>query len=212
MHIHLDHIRPHTIHHRQLLSTWHVCFWILCTERGGQGLYDNGRVSDYCLWYIFIGDDPSVDESTLEIVFGLLIIIVLLNVVIAVVSQARSEVSMRSTEVYWIHRLTFILEVTRGYENERHLCGDMSRLRQILDEDWNSHGVKNYLGYKNKEHTQFAMYWNPTRKEEDNFLQRGATIFLLFCLTILGFVSFGLLWPMFMMMMMRGYFIYYRGL
>ena len=36
---------------------------------------------------IFIGDDPSVDESTLEIVFGLLIIIVLLNVVIAVVSR-----------------------------------------------------------------------------------------------------------------------------
>ena len=148
---------------------------------------------------ICIGDDPSVDASTLEIVFGLLIIIVLLNVVIAVVSQAWSEVSMRSTEVYWIHRLTFILEVTRGYENERHLCGDMSRLRQILDEDWNSHGVKNYLGYKNKEHTQFAMYWNPTRKEEDNFLQRGATIFLLFCLTILGFVSFGLLWPMFIL-------------
>ena len=148
---------------------------------------------------IFIGDDPSVDESTLEIVFGLLIIIVLLNVVIAVVSQAWCEVSMRSTEVYWIHRLTFILEVTRGYENERHLCGDLSGLRQILDEDWNSHGVKNYLGYKIKDHSQFAMYWNPTRKKEDNLLQRGATIFLLFCLTILGFVSFGLLWPMFIL-------------
>lgn len=139
-------------------------------------------------------------KISLDIIFGTLIIILLLNVVIAVVSDAWAEVANKSKRVYMNNqkdRLRVILHIIAGGGYSRRIHGHMLGLQNFLekdqnflDKDWNTQNLKDYL-----EH------WNYPRRDDiekpHNLCQFGATISMLTCLTLFGFVSFGLTWPMF---------------
>lgn len=166
----------------------------------GRKEYNSLGTSFLGIFSLFVGADQEV-HSILDIVFGSLIIIVLLNVLIAVVGQAWDDVTKNSKEVYWRYRLRFILEVTRGDKSEDQFCNHMNifGLRDFLDKDWTSKNLKQYLGLTTYHKEQRGLYENPTWETRDNLLEVLATLLILFYFTLLGFVSFGLLWPMFVL-------------
>lgn len=58
------------------------------------------------------GPDDTID--LLDVFFGILSTIILLNVVIAIVSDAWADSTQNATEVFWQYRLDFILEVANA--------------------------------------------------------------------------------------------------
>ena len=67
----------------------------------------------------FVGDPPNA-ENWLDILYGIVIVIVLLNVVIAIVSQQWEDATDQASKTFWQYRLDFLQEIRRKYDvNER---------------------------------------------------------------------------------------------
>jgi len=138
----------------------------------------------------FAGGPLGESENVLDFLFGISIIIILLNVVIAVVSEAWEDASEEADKAFWNYRLDLILEKTRGVEEDGFFRTVFCKCFRGLDEFYiNSETVG-------------------TTKEELSgklaltYKQKG----VLFCslivakslaFVIIGFPTFGLLWPKF---------------
>lgn len=144
------------------------------------------------------------DEETtdgLDLFFGIMIIVILLNVVIAIVNEAWEDASNEVDGAFWNYRLDLIVEKTRGkggggflrgrvfkalFKRTRDRSSDTERLDDIFIND-------ETIGTTSKE---------LKRKLALAYHEEG----LFFCLKIiakgllyvlLGFPTFGLLWPRF---------------
>ena len=77
--------------------------------------------------YTPFASGPEGNDTFLDFLFGFTIIIVLLNVVIAVVTEAWEDASAEADAAFWNYRLDLILEKTRGVDEDRclqtALCG-----------------------------------------------------------------------------------------
>lgn len=91
--------------------------------------------STFSVYAAFIGGQGEMESTTLDVLFGALITVVLLNVVIAIVGEAWKDVTANAEAVFWRYRLHFIIEVTRGHHvKDGHFFGKKLPLRKFLDD------------------------------------------------------------------------------
>jgi len=155
--------------------------------------------SSYAVYSSFVGGGLDGMKSSLDVIFGTLIIVVLLNVIIGIVGTAWSDVVANAGKMFWTYRLSFIINVTRTDKINRS-DKKRNRLCKILDKDWTMANLKEYFGFDNLSRwKKSGLYLNPTTKKRDNLLQVGMTIILLAGCTLLGLFSFGYFWPMFVL-------------
>lgn len=131
------------------------------------------------------------NEHGLDFFFGIFIVIVLLNVVIAVVSEAWEDATMSANNAFWNYRLDLILEKTRGR--------NQSKILQALFCNFCFQGLDDvYIDIETVGTTTAEL----KGKLALLYKERGA----LFCimtvvksvgLIFLGFPTFGILWPKF---------------
>lgn len=126
-------------------------------------------------------------DSLLDYLFGLVIVIVLLNIVIAIVSKAWDEATESAQEEFWKYRLRFILEVTRGSDVDKWWFQSLNFFDQgdwVLKEEsrgnFLEHVTRKMVGDLGWGLGLITFYW---------------AFNLVFFL--LGLVSFGLLWPLY---------------
>lgn len=126
------------------------------------------------------------NEYLLDYFFGIFIIIVLLNVVIAVVSEAWEDASEEADGAFWKYRLDLILEKTRGRrETALFACLKFAFDDDIIDVETVGTTMGEFrkrlvLAYR-KKGLSFCIY----------------VVAKSCVLIILGFPTFGVLWPKF---------------
>lgn len=142
--------------------------------------------------YGFTGD-TTTNQSVLDIFYGITVVIVLLNVIIAVVSEEWEDAVAEANSAFWSYRLDLILEKTRGFDEDSSCLtrGLMpSSLGKGLDEFYINSETAGTTIEELREKLALAS------KENDT----------LFCvkillkslgLILLGFPTFGVLWPKF---------------
>lgn len=125
--------------------------------------------------------------GALDFLFGIVIVIVLLNVVIAVVSEAWVEATKEANDAFWSYRLDLILEKTRGVDEDLSRVVFCETFKQLDEYYINIETVGTTLD-ELKQRLALA------------YRERG----IFFCLVIitksigfiiLGFPTFGILWP-----------------
>jgi len=155
--------------------------------------------------------------SALDFFFGIIVVIVLLNVIIAVVSGKWDEAEAEANASFWKYRLDLIIEKTRGlslgtsYYNEIATSARIAGLPipDILNsaewrwdhnhrDTWGGHVDEIFIDPETVGTTmeEFKMKLAVKNKEAGMF----ACIKLLmecFVFFVLGFPTFGLLWPQF---------------
>jgi hypothetical protein len=85
--------------------------FIFFVSRDDEEDFSTFGVSVYSLFAVMIGG-PDVTDDVLDIVFGIVTIVVMLNVVIAIVSNTWDEATKKASTVFWEYRLTFIQEMS----------------------------------------------------------------------------------------------------
>lgn len=100
----------------------------MCQASLGQWYY-------WVLGGFFSGAD-STDSPTLDLLFGVTAIIILLNVVIAIVSDAWEVSSLQSQALFWKFRLEFLSESRLFTYMEKRTCkgSHFARLSQFIDQ------------------------------------------------------------------------------
>eukprot|EP00985_Skeletonema_marinoi_P004362 scaffold1909_cov131-Skeletonema_marinoi.AAC.3 len=169
--------------------------------------------------------------SALDFFFGIFVVVVLLNVVIAVVSDEWEKAGVEANEAFWKYRLDLIIDKTRGlslYWSLCHIYNGAAGLaglfgcsipkipRELIREwelEWNfnendycglgSHLDDTFINKKTVGTTleEFKLKLAVKNKEDGMF----ACIKLLvecFLFFVLGFPTFGLLWPKFIRQML----------
>mmetsp|Transcript_39280 Transcript_39280/g.84710 ORF Transcript_39280/g.84710 Transcript_39280/m.84710 type:complete len:249 (+) Transcript_39280:415-1161(+) len=129
-------------------------------------------------------------ESTLDVLFGITIILILLNVVIAVVSDAWADATEEADNAFWSYRLDLILEKTRGV-NEDGLIPSIF---------WNKFGGLDdfYIDSETVGTTtgELKQKLALVRREKSSLFCL-LVIAKSFAFIILGFPTLGILWPKF---------------
>ena len=130
------------------------------------------------------------NDNFMDFVFGISIVIVLLNVVIAVVSEAWEAASEEANAAFWNYRLDLILEKTRGVEEDRLLQSAFCGWFKDLDEFYIN--IETVGTTTDELRAKLAL----TYKEDGAF-------FCLFIImkslvfVVMGFPTFGVMWPKF---------------
>ena len=178
----------------------------------GEYPYATFRGSFYKSYADFVGG-PDYIEYELDIIFGIVIVLILLNVVIAIVTDAwkRATDPAHAKQVFWRYRLNFILDVTRGTSSRdsffaclkwiddlgdtakeegqviigRPSSKSSSRTRQSIHSVRGSNTRKNIRSVEPEE---------PSSSFGKTFLLYPLVVIIL---PILGFFSFGQLWPLY---------------
>ena len=142
-------------------------------------------------------------SSPLDYVFGIIIMVVLLNVVIAVVSEEWEGAGEGAYSSFWKYRLRLIIEDTRGWKEDSWLIfileDENSPLNRCLFSeafDWERifvHSASSGGGPTMENiQTQLEMMYR-----EHGLLKCTRCLIQCFLLIVLGFPTFGLLWPKF---------------
>lgn len=131
---------------------------------------------------------PEGNDNVLDWMFGISIVIILLNVVIAVVSEAWEDAADEANEAFWNYRLDLILEKTRGVD-EQNIRQHAGCFRTLDDY---------YIDIKTVGTTTDEM----KRKLKVTYREEGIfpCLFIIaksLSFIILGFPTFGILWPKF---------------
>ena len=140
--------------------------------------------------YTPFASGPIDNDNILDYLFGISIVIVLLNVIIAIVTQAWEDATDEADKAFWSYRLDLILEKTRGIDEDRSFRATLRGCFGGLDDL--------YIDIETVGTTT------------DELKAKLATIYRekgpLFCLIIiaksigwiiLGFPTLGVLWPKF---------------
>jgi hypothetical protein len=95
---------------------------------------DLGECYTWVLQGFFSGADNT--ESILDIMFGIIAIVVLLNVVIAIVSEAWGSAAKKSTHLFWKFRLEFLSEARFFAYLDKRICkgGLVEKAGDYVDE------------------------------------------------------------------------------
>ena len=95
--------------------------------------------------YFILGPDEVI--TPLDFVFGILIVIILLNVVIAIVSDAWAQATAEAARVFWEYRLEFILDVTGGNEFWEHRLEFIQEVSPEMTGDNENQRLKKFFVY-----------------------------------------------------------------
>lgn len=157
---------------------------------------------------------PERPETLVDILFGIISVVILLNVVIAIVSNAWDDSTLETTNMFWEYRINFIEEVVYTKEVLSKLLGRdiFWRRRDESDKKGTKRGVgeatnrpkpgsesearipssQNSVLFHVKDHLT-----NPDNvvKEELGGLERSWFVVAYVLLFGLGLCSFGQLWP-----------------
>lgn len=93
---------------------------------------------DECLIYSLHGFFSGLDsvERPVEVIFGVLVIVILLNVVIAIVSDSWQAASLKTKQKYWSFRLAFITEMRMFAIIEKNFLrgGILEKFTEYIDQ------------------------------------------------------------------------------
>ena len=135
--------------------------------------------------FIYLG--PIENDNILDFLFGISIVIILLNVIIAIVTEAWEDASEEANKAFWSYRLDLILEKTRGVEEDGFFRASFCRCFVEIDDYYINH------------HTVGTTVTELKAKLALRYREKG----VLSCLVIitkslgwviLGFPTFGFLW------------------
>ena len=103
-------------------------------EPGCECLEDIGTCYKWVLQGFFSGSEDTSDP--LDIMFGVIAIVVLLNVVIAIVSEAWGSAAKKSIHLFWKFRLEFLSEARYFAYLDKRLCkgGLVDKVGDCIDE------------------------------------------------------------------------------
>jgi hypothetical protein len=165
----------------------------------------------------FVGE-PSKSQNWLDVFFGIVTVVVLLNVVIAIISREWDDATRDASAVFWQYRLNFLFEVSRGLRagtrQEREAVVSTKLGKLDPDEHYTESDINeslNILGREEEDMSEDIPLFFPLvkmmsrtdekglkRKWEDDEapLWTYCVYRLVYSLLFLaGLVSFGLLWP-----------------
>jgi hypothetical protein len=161
----------------------------------------------------FVGE-PAKAQNWLDILFGIVIVIVLLNVVIAIVSREWDDATREATKIFWQYRLDFLQEISRCLRKEaetdastrldkldpdgQYTDEDMNTFLPVLgDEEENSKEIPLFFAIVSRilfEENEIA--FKKDWENGDAPLWTYLVHRLIYAFWFLaGLVSFGLLWP-----------------
>ncbi|KAL9186364.1 hypothetical protein ACHAXT_005602 [Thalassiosira profunda] len=140
--------------------------------------------------YTPFASGPEGNENILDFLFGLMIIIVLLNVVIAVVTEAWEDASEEANAAFWSYRLDLILEKTRGVDDGRFSRTPIFRGIEGLDNIFVNYDTVGTTPDEIKHRLSII-------HREDGSMALLLLIARSLGLIVLGFPTFGVLWPKF---------------
>lgn len=140
--------------------------------------------------FTFIVSGLDGTTSAIDYLFGVVIAIVLLNVLIAIVNNEWNESSSAALRMFWHYRLSFLSEIRLL---QKHLSFDLNNMSFGSLEKIDSLGWiekrKNGILYYRMDYQWTDGTWCDRLKLVVIFLP------LYYSLFVLGFFTFGLLWP-----------------
>jgi len=140
-------------------------------------------------------------SSGLDYFFGIIVLIVLLNVVIAVVSEEWEDAVAEANASFWSYRLDLIIEKTRGWREDSKFRKAVREMK-LGGKDLNDLGI-NHI--RNLDTVGFTLEDFATALALKNKKDTLKCIFLLlkcFVYIIFGFFTCGLYWPEFIIQML----------
>ena len=134
---------------------------------------------------IYLG--PIENDNILDFLFGISIVIILLNVIIAIVIEAWEDASEEANKAFWSYRLDLILEKTRGVEEDGFFRASFCRCFVEIDDYYINH------------HTVGTTVTELKAKLALRYREKGVFSCLVIITkslgwVILGFPTFGFLW------------------
>ena len=109
-----------------LLSFAYAFFVEQRLDGDGAVIRDLGKAYLYTLEGFFSG--PNATQNIIDIIFGVIAVIVLLNVVIAIVSNAWDKAGEQAGIVFWNYRLTFLAHHETAFGPLQELCEHKFRM------------------------------------------------------------------------------------
>ena len=148
----------------------------------------------------FTGDTTTY-ESVLDYLYGITVVIILLNVIIAVVSEEWEDAVAEANGAFWNYRLDLILEKTRGIDIDysNPACQRLSKFRRNLGRDLDNLFLNSEtVGTTTEElKKKLALAY---RENDSIFCIK--LILKSVVLILLGFPTCGMLWPKFFRQML----------
>ena len=144
--------------------------------------------------------ETTTNHSVLDLFYGIIVVIILLNVIIAVVSEEWEDAVAEADAAFWNYRLDLIVEKTRGVDYA-YRSKSYERLRSwdYLGEDLDKYFINSETVGTTTEEMKMKL---SLAFKENKFL--GCTKLCLKSLVfiLLGFPTCGILWPKFFRQML----------
>ena len=179
-------------------------------EEDQEVLYRSFDEAFFSTFSSFVGE-PARAENWLDIVFGVVTVVILLNVVIAIVSKGWDDATREASSAFWMYRLDFLQEISRGVrgqttkETEKVVSTRVLRLTADMmvpiilggEEEEDSDEIPCFL-------TTVSCLWLKSRRAvRERWDEGSAPLWTYVIHRVLyafyffaGLVSFGLFWPM----------------
>ncbi len=145
--------------------------------------------------------ETTTNHSVLDLFYGIIVVIILLNVIIAVVSEEWEDAVAEADAAFWNYRLDLIVEKTRGieYDYTSKRYEQLRKYRSYLGEDLD----KYFINSETVGTTTEEMKMKLSLAFKENKLV-GCTKLVLKSLVfiLLGFPTCGILWPKFFRQML----------
>ena len=148
----------------------------------------------------FTGDTTTY-ESFLDYLYGITVVIILLNVIIAVVSEEWEDAVAEANAAFWNYRLDLILEKTRGTDVDytNPACERLKKSRHTLFGDLDKYFLNSETVGTTTEELKLKL--KLAYKENDSIFCIKLVLKSL-VLIVLGFPTCGMLWPKFFRQML----------
>ena len=179
-------------------------------EEDQEVLYRSFDEAFFSTFSSFVGE-PARAENWLDIVFGVVTVVILLNVVIAIVSKGWDDATQEASSAFWMYRLDFLQEISRGVrgqttrKTEKVVSTRVLRLTADMmvpiilggEEEEDSDEIPCFL-------TTVSWLWLKSRRAvRERWDEGSAPLWTYVIHRVLyafyffaGLVSFGLFWPM----------------
>ena len=176
------------------LGAFSLMYFVQNSETLNDGSYETLLQSYLTLFAAIMEGQDNTTDTSLDMVFAIVILILLLNVVVAIVVKAWDDAISNANKTFWRNRLNLIIDVTRhGIVDKFNNASNMQRNRRTTDEDID-------LSFEDTDKVWTQAKLTHFIRSCGNGVPKWQVIkhlLWLFLLTILGFLSFGLCWPMF---------------
>lgn len=148
----------------------------------------------------FTGETTS-NHSILDLFYGIIVVIILLNVIIAVVSEEWEDAVAEADAAFWNYRLDLIVEKTRGidYNYISKSYKALAKYRDYLGEDLDEYFINSETAGTTMEEMNMKL---SLAFKENNLLGCTKLVLKSLVFILLGFPTCGILWPKFFRQML----------